>query len=163
MSYTNRQIGNYRAVVRIARGGFSEIWKAHELPDRSAIAAIKIMTAQAARKSANRGMFAREWKLASGLEHPSILRHIAFGKLDALPYIVMEYFESQTLKKRIQQADPLVRSAAAALVARITEGLLYLHRRGIVHRDLKPENILVNDAGEVRIIDFSIAQTRWQC
>jgi eukaryotic-like serine/threonine-protein kinase len=33
-----------------------------------------------------------------------------------------------------------------------------MNASGWVHRDVKPDNLLVNSAGEVRIIDFAIAQ-----
>jgi serine/threonine protein kinase len=33
-----------------------------------------------------------------------------------------------------------------------------MHSKGWVHRDIKPENFLVNDAGQVKLIDFGLAQ-----
>jgi serine/threonine-protein kinase len=29
----------------------------------------------------------------------------------------------------------------------------------VVHRDIKPENVLINEAGDIRLIDFSLSQT----
>src|SRR5207244_4522271 len=37
-------------------------------------------------------------------------------------------------------------------------GLAFMNAQGWVHRDVKPDNILVNGAGEVRLIDFALAQ-----
>src|SRR5262249_935780 len=36
--------------------------------------------------------------------------------------------------------------------------LAFMNAQGWVHRDIKPDNILVNSAGEVRLIDFALAQ-----
>src|SRR5207247_408302 len=36
--------------------------------------------------------------------------------------------------------------------------LAYMNASGWVHRDVKPDNIMVNSAGEVRLIDFALAQ-----
>ena len=34
-----------------------------------------------------------------------------------------------------------------------------MHGKGWVHRDIKPENFLVNDTGQVKLIDFGLAQS----
>ncbi len=43
-------------------------------------------------------------------------------------------------------------------LAQILDALEYLHQRGVVHQDLKPSNILVEPNGDVRILDFGLAQ-----
>lgn len=35
--------------------------------------------------------------------------------------------------------------------------LYYFHSLGIIHRDIKPSNIIINDIGQIRINDFSLA------
>ncbi|MHC4871427.1 MAG: serine/threonine protein kinase [Planctomycetota bacterium] len=163
MDYTNRQIGNYRAIAKIARGGFSEIWRVQHIQEKSRNSyAIKIMDKLAAKDKNNSGMFKKEWKIVRELNHPGIVRYTAYGEFDSMPYLVMEYFKSQTLRSAIVSKSVIINKKGADIVAKAAEGLRYLHSKGIVHRDIKPENILVNDEGEVKIIDFSLAQTKLQ-
>src|SRR5947208_13520658 len=44
------------------------------------------------------------------------------------------------------------------LMIQICEGLEYAHEKGVVHRDVKPGNIFVLRNGQVKILDFGIAQ-----
>jgi serine/threonine protein kinase len=40
----------------------------------------------------------------------------------------------------------------------MADGLYYLHTQGWIHRDVKPENYLVSPEGDVKLIDFALAQ-----
>lgn len=44
------------------------------------------------------------------------------------------------------------------LFLQVVSAIVYSHSLGVVHRDLKPENILVTAEGNVRLIDFGIAE-----
>jgi serine/threonine protein kinase len=71
----------------------------------------------------------------------------------------MEFFPSGSLKLRIMRKEKeFLQEKVHDIFKQAMTGLAYMHASGWVHRDIKPENILVNSAGEVRIIDFAIAQ-----
>src|SRR5205814_6796712 len=44
------------------------------------------------------------------------------------------------------------------LVLQTLDALQYAHAHLVIHRDLKPSNILVNEAGQVRLLDFGVAK-----
>jgi eukaryotic-like serine/threonine-protein kinase len=161
--FTNRQIGSFRAMLPIAKGGFSTIWKARYVRGSSEKVVLKIMNPSAVKQNEHRGMFAREWKMVRGLDHPCLLEYLEYGTHEGLPYMAMEFFPGQTLRQLLREENPVVRENLVPLVEQLARAVGYLHDQGIVHRDLKPENILLNEeALDLRLIDFSIAQTRWQ-
>ena len=48
----------------------------------------------------------------------------------------------------------LADAPGARWLSQVLCALYYLHSANIVHRDLKPSNVLVNEASDVKLIDF---------
>lgn len=158
----NRKISHYRCIAKIGSGGFSEVWRATDGHDATGKIAIKLMKKDAASDRKTRGMFEREWKVVRSFNHPGTLKYYSYGIFQDLPYLVMDFFPGSTLRQLITDRPEWVKAKAAELFTATCRALTYLHQQGVVHRDLKPENIMVNEEGEVRLIDFSNAQGRWQ-
>src|SRR5436190_23821215 len=70
----------------------------------------------------------------------------------------MEFFPSSNVKLRIMRKDPLVKEKCRSIIEQAATALAFMNDKGWVHRDVKPDNILVNSIGEVRLIDFALAQ-----
>jgi serine/threonine protein kinase len=111
----------------------------------------------------------REAQVLEELDHSAIIRLRDCDYADAAmtrPYLVMDYFEGQTLERFIVDNGPLPAADLVALMRPVAEALQVAHARGILHRDVKPGNILVRrdggkgDAGprwRVKLIDFGLA------
>jgi DNA-binding beta-propeller fold protein YncE len=100
------------------------------------------------------------------VQHPAIIRIRHYGYVDPRrklgPYLIMEWFDGQTLSEYVQQNGPIPLAEALPLLRQIAEGLRAAHARNILHRDVKPSNILVRRDGEqwqVRLIDLGLACT----
>lgn len=114
--------------------------------------------------------FLREAKVLFGLSHPGIVRMYDVGEVatahGALPYVVLERLEGQTLEDEIQQRAEARRFFSAGELGALAEGLLdalaFAHARGVVHRDIKPANVMVvrGPAGLVPKgpLDFGLAR-----
>jgi serine/threonine protein kinase len=105
----------------------------------------------------------REAQTLEELEHPAIIRIRDCDFADSgrsRPYLVMDYFQGQTLAEHVEQNGPLKVSEALPLARLVAEGLQRAHERGILHRDVKPANLLVRPVvkgWETRLIDFGLA------
>jgi serine/threonine protein kinase len=75
------------------------------------------------------------------------------------PYFVMEFFPAGNLKLRIMHKKwDFIKEKAHEIFKQAATALAYMNASGWVHRDVKPDNLIVNSAGEVRLIDFALAE-----
>jgi serine/threonine protein kinase len=72
-------------------------------------------------------------------------------------YLVMDYIEGTDLWTHMHEQGCLDEAQAIALAKKIVHAMAELHRRRIVHLDIKLSNIMITRDGEVRIIDFGLA------
>lgn len=105
----------------------------------------------------------REARLLGGLQHPAIIQLFDCDFADAAQtraYLVMEYFDTQTLEQLASTAAAPPLEAFVPLALQMAEGLQAAHERGVLHRDIKPANILIRQHGsswQIKLIDFGLA------
>ena len=151
-------VGPWRLLRELGQGGMSTVWLAERADAQ--------LTRQVALKLPHAGpgqdllaaRLLRERNILAALEHPNIARLYDVGLTDAgTPYLVMEYVAGDTL---LAHADRLKLTIAQrlALFQQVLRAVQYAHGKLVLHRDLKPSNILVNEAGDVKLLDFGIAK-----
>jgi DNA helicase-2/ATP-dependent DNA helicase PcrA len=149
-------IAHYRIIEPLGAGGMGAVYKAHdEKLDRTV--ALKLLPPEAVAQEDRRRRFLQEARAASALNHPHILTVYEIGEAGGIPFIVMEYVEGETLRRRISSRS-LSTGEAMDFAIQIAEGLAKAHEHGIVHRDLKPENLMISRDGYVKILDFGLAK-----
>ena len=89
--------------------------------------------------------------LAQSPHHPTL---VAYGDVETIPYLVMEYVEGVRLNDWLARA-PLPAEEIAQRGAALA--LADLHRQDAAHLDLKPTNVLYRASGEAVLIDFGLA------
>jgi serine/threonine-protein kinase len=152
-------LGRYRVLASLGEGTNGRVLRAHDTfyARDVAIKALRAGGGAAGRDALAR--FAREAKVAMGIDHPNVVRVLAYHAEG--PYLVMELMEGGTLEDRLGPLDapkgPLAPSAALAIARAMLRALEAVHRRGVVHRDLKPANVLFSAAGEAKLGDFGVA------
>lgn len=136
-------------------GGMGAVYRALDR-DTGDVVALKLVHA-ADTKTASR--FVQEAVVLRSLDHPGIVRYVAHGVTNDVPFLAMEWLDGEDLADRISRgALSLIDSVA--VVAQIASALGAAHARGVVHRDVKPSNIflLAGDPRRVKILDFGIAR-----
>ena len=149
--------GRYELEEKIGSGGMAEVYKAHDRLLARPVA-IKILHEAYRADVEFIERFHREAKSAARLSHPNIVSIYDVGVAGNDHYIVMEYVQSSTLKKKIQDEGPLELSTAVQIAKDIASGLTHAHANNIVHCDIKPHNILMTADGRAKITDFGIAR-----
>lgn len=151
-----RQIGNYRILALLGKGGMGEVYLAHD-DDLDVDVAIKFLIGTYADDPEWQARFNREGQLNADLTHQNIagLRHK--GQCDGRPFLVFEYIPGQTLDDKLRNG-PLPIAEALPIFRQLAAGLAHAHSKKIIHRDLKPANIKITPDNQVKILDFGIAR-----
>jgi serine/threonine protein kinase len=124
--------------------------------------AIKLLHPEFSRHADIRKRFLREGQAANAVQHRGVVAVIDddVGE-DGAAFLVMERLEGKTLEQLWEELDRRLPTRAVLAIAReLCEILAVAHRSGIIHRDLKPENLFLTNDGELKVLDFGLAQLR---
>jgi len=148
--------GRFRIIRRLAKGGMADVFLSKD-PTRKCHVAIKLLRS---RGPESQRRFVVEAEILSNLQHPGIVRAIAFGKTqDGQPYMALEYLAGEPLSQRLAHGALPWRDVAAIGI-QVAGALHALHVAGIVHRDVKPANIMLTmeaDRSHAKLIDLGLA------
>jgi eukaryotic-like serine/threonine-protein kinase len=148
--------GRYRFERVLGHGGMATVHLARD-EELDRMVAVKCLSATLSGDEVFRERFMREARMAAQLSHPNIVGVFDVGE-DGVPYLVMEYIESETLADLMAREGPIDPDRAVDLVLQVCAGLEHAHGAGLVHRDIKPQNLLVRSDDTVKIADFGIAR-----
>lgn len=153
-----QQIGPYRIVSQIGRGGMATVFKAyHAALDR--YVAIKVPVANFQANPDVLVRFQREVKIIAKLDHPNIIPIYDVSEFDGTPYLVMRYVEGRTLREFLSQyKKPVSLTTVMTIMRAVTSALAFAHQKQVLHRDVKPSNIMLGNDGSVYLMDFGLAR-----
>ena len=155
-TFTGRTFGRSRLLDRLGAGGMGEVYRARdERLERDV--AIKVILSRGANDEVLSKRLKREANILSQLNHPNIAAVYDFDREGDIDYVVMELVAGETLAERIRVA-PLDEEDVLRIGMQIAAGLDEAHEHGVVHRDLKPGNIMLTPKGQLKLLDFGLAQ-----
>jgi len=87
------------------------------------------------------GFLAEARRLAM-LDHPNLVKVLDFQGANGTGYLMMNYYEGETLSAYVERRGGLLPwSEAAAIGIELLGGLQAVHDAGLLHRDIKPDNV----------------------
>lgn len=152
-----RQLGPYKIVVPIGRGGMGVVYKAYQ-SNMNRHVALKILPSRFTSDPDFVKRFKQEAELIAQLEHAYIVPVFDFGEIEGNIYISMRLVEGGTLADRLKRREPLPIAQIRRVISQVGEALDYAHSQGVIHRDVKPNNILVDQRNNCLLTDFGIAK-----
>jgi tetratricopeptide (TPR) repeat protein len=148
-------VGQYHMIARLGGGNMGVVYKARDIK-LGRFVALKFLPPEWSHDEDAKQRFVREAQAASATDHANICTvHDIQTTDDGRLFIVMAFYDGQTLKQRLAEG-PLGVQDALDIATQVADGLARAHAAGVVHRDIKPGNVVLT-ADAVKIVDFGLA------
>jgi serine/threonine-protein kinase len=154
---THEQIGPYRIVGTLGRGGMGVVYHGVNV-ETDEPAAIKILPAAMATEEGFRQRFEVEIETLRKLYHPNIVQLFGFGEQDGTLFYAMELVPGCSLEDELRRGRTFQWRETAQIAIQTCRALRHAHDRGVIHRDIKPANLLLDANGAIKLSDFGIAR-----
>jgi hypothetical protein len=153
-----QRIGPYEILAVLGAGGMGQVFRGRDGALQRDVA-IKVLPDAFAKDAVSVARFKREAQVLASLNHPNIAAIYGLHESDGILALALELVEGEDLSERLKRG-PLPIAEALDVARQVAAALDEAHENGIVHRDLKPGNIRITDKGNVKVLDFGLAQTR---
>jgi eukaryotic-like serine/threonine-protein kinase len=149
-----QQLGHYRLVRLLGRGGFAEVYLGEHLRLKTQVA-VKILHTSLEDEDVEG--FLREAQTVAHLKHSHIVRVFDFDVENHTPYLVMDYLPNGNVRRFHPRGSALPLATIVSYAQQVASALHYAHDQKLIHRDVKPENMLLDRDNTIVLSDFGIA------
>jgi serine/threonine protein kinase len=157
LDLVGHEVGAYRILSLLGRGGTAEVYKAFH-PALKREVALKVLLREVSHDADWVRRFQQEAELLGRLDHPHILPIYDAGEHEGRPFLVMKYMGDTTTLRSQLHGHPWPLNRVVKVISQVADALDAAHKAGVVHRDIKPSNILVTPDLRCSVFDFGIAK-----
>jgi len=154
---TGRVVGNYRLIDKLGEGGMGKVYRAVDSMIEREVA-IKALKPEIAAQPGTLERFRTEAITLARLNHPAVAQLYSFFKDGDEYFMAMEFVPGESLESIIQREGALPWPRSLNHAIRMLEGIQHAHSLGVLHRDIKPANVMLTPTGQIKLMDFGIAQ-----
>lgn len=168
------KLQQYRPFRPLGDGGMSSVYLARDLVEGK-LRVLKTLVSvddqgKQVWQAVARACLEREAALLAGLDHPRIVRQVAYQSASKVPYLVLDYVAGPTLEQRLSRRGAHGETIAGRALApgealhhalSVAEVLCYLGGlpRPIQHLDIKPANLILPPGSHAPVVvDFGSAR-----
>ncbi|HVL59695.1 MAG TPA: serine/threonine-protein kinase [Burkholderiaceae bacterium] len=174
------EVGGYRIVRKIASGGFSIVYLAHD-PDGQRVAIKEYLPSSLVKRNPGElvpaiasenlntyrnGLkcFFEEGRALARVLHPNVVRVLNFFRANDTVYMVMAYEQGRSLQELIMRyrdrpgRQVIPERHIRKIFAQVLNGLREVHANRLLHLDLKPANVYLRVDGTPMLLDFGAAR-----
>ena len=159
-----QQLGEYRIVREVARGGMGVVYEAIQTSLNRRVA-LKVLPTGAILSGHAAERFAREAATAGRLHHTNIVPVYAVGEEQGIHFYAMQFIEGRSLSEHLKTLRRSGTAPGHDYFKRVAhwgqqaaEALACAHGQGTIHRDIKPSNLLLDARDNVWVTDFGLAR-----
>ncbi len=160
-SMAGKELGHFRIIDPLGRGGMGQVFRALDTSLRRYVA-VKVLRSGLAGSQGNSSdheidLLLQEAVSQARVTHPNIVTIYYVGKHEEDPFLAMELIIGKTVSELVADG-PLVYSQLHSIAAQMTSALKFSHELDIIHGDIKPSNIMVQQNGIAKLSDFGMAR-----
>ena len=151
------KLHTFQILEELGHGGMGGVYIGFDAETKQLVA-IKTLFSEFSKDEGYIRRFQREAEVYKKLNHPNIVGFVHAGFENGAYYIAMEHIKGQELADILKANGHLSFDVAVKIMGHLADAMGHAHAAGIIHRDLKPQNIMITEEGEVKLLDFGIAQ-----
>ena len=145
--------GHLRALERIGRGAFGEVYRAWDTRlDREV--ALKLIDADPAISDGSSSSVIHEGRLLARVRHPNVVTIYGAEQIGTRVGLWMEFVRGRTLKQIVDDGNVFSGAEAVQIGVDVAHAVAAVHSAGVFHRDIKAQNVTLADDGRAVLMDF---------